>query len=79
MTDYFIEEIYTLCSAAIENGQTSVPVHSFPFRMTDAKMKQAKDNQWYSFWKNLKLGYDAFEKNKVPPSVKVSGKQYLVK
>jgi murein L,D-transpeptidase YafK len=79
MTDYFIEEIYTLCAAAIENGQASVSVHSFPFRMTDAKMREVKDHQWYSFWKNLKAGYDAFEKNKVPPSVKVSGKQYLVK
>jgi murein L,D-transpeptidase YafK len=79
MTDYFIEEIYTLCAAAIENGQASIAVHSFPFRMTDVRMKQAKDNQWYSFWKNLKTGYDSFEKNKVPPSVKVSGKSYLVR
>ncbi len=76
MTDYYVEEIYTLCAAAIRNGQTSVPVHSFPFRMTDANLKQAKNSQWYGFWKNLKAGYDAFEKNKVPPRVKVSGRTY---
>lgn len=78
MTDYYVEEIYTLCSAALGNGQGSISVHSFPFRMTDAKMKEVKDNQWYPFWKNLKVGYDAFEKNRVPPRVKVSGKSYLV-
>lgn len=79
MTDYYVEEIYTLCAAALRNGQTSVPVHSFPFRMTDANLKKEKDNQWYSFWKNLKTGYDVFEKSKVPPRVKVSGKSYVFK
>ena len=78
MTDYYVEEIYTLCSAALGNGQGSISVHSFPFRMTDTKMKEMKDDQWYSFWKNLKAGYDVFEKNKVPPRVKVVGKNYLV-
>ena len=79
MTDYYVEEIYTLCAEAISNGQGSVPVHSFPFRMTDAKLKEMNGHQWHGFWRNLKTGYDAFEKNKVLPSVKVSGKQYVFK
>lgn len=79
MTDYYVEEIYTLCAAAISNGQGSVPVHSFPFRMTDAKLKEMNGHQWHGFWRNLKTGYDAFEKNKIPPSVNVSGKQYVFK
>jgi murein L,D-transpeptidase YafK len=77
MTDYYVEEIYTLCAAAIKNGQISVPVHIFPFRMTDFNLKEMEENQWHSFWKNLKTGYDAFEENNVPPSVKVSGKKYV--
>lgn len=78
MTDYYIEEIYTLCAAAIGNGQTSLSVHCFPFRMTEEKMEAMKDQQWYPFWKTLKAGYDSFEKSKVPPRVKVVGKSYVV-
>jgi len=76
MTDYNIEEIYTLCVSAMRNGQASVPVHSFPFRMTAANLKKREGNQWYGFWKNLKTGYDLFEKNKVPPKVSVKNKAY---
>ncbi|MGJ8656229.1 MAG: L,D-transpeptidase family protein [Akkermansiaceae bacterium] len=79
MTDYYVEEIYTLCAAALSNGQVAVPVHCFPFRMTDANMKAMKDSQWYGFWQNLKVGYDAFEKGKVPPRISVSGGRYVVK
>ncbi len=77
MSDYYVEEIYTLCAAALRNGQGSVPVHCFPFRMTEGNLKRMKDHQYYGFWRNLKTGYDAFEKNKVPPKVSVSGRNYI--
>lgn len=77
MTDFYIEEIYTLCAAAFSNGQTSVSVHCYPFRMTDANLKRVKDHRWYGFWKNLKKGYDAFEKNGRPPRVKVAAGMYI--
>jgi len=64
MTDELIEEIYTLASAALRNGQSYFRVHAFPFRMTDDNMQKTKDSQWTDFWKNLKSGYDYFEDKK---------------
>ena len=76
MTDARIEEIYSLCDAALKNGQRFFRVHSFPFRMTEAKMKRHGKSKWISEWKNLKIGYDWFEKTKRPPNVTVSGEIY---
>lgn len=78
MTDRMVEEIYTLCDAALKNGQKFFRVHSFPFRMTVDRMRKARLNQWHSFWLNLKQGYDAFEKGKVPPNVTVKNKTYVI-
>lgn len=36
MTNKGIEEIYGYVAAALKNGQREVPVHIFPFRMTDS-------------------------------------------
>ena len=77
MTDRKIEEIYTLCDAALKNGQPYFRVHCFPFRMTKARMAQAKGHRWESFWKEIQPGYDWFEEKKVPPNVEVAEKRYL--
>lgn len=77
MTDEKIEEIYTIADAALNAGQPFFRVHIFPFRMTDARMSKAADNEWIEFWKNLKTGHDLFEKNKTPPNVTVSDKLYI--
>jgi len=79
MTDYYIEEIYTLCDAALKHGQPFFRVHSFPFRMTPERMQRAANehSQWLPFWKNLKQGYDWFETKKRPPNVKVSHGRYV--
>lgn len=69
MTDEKIEEIYTLCAAALAGGQASFQVHVFPFRMTAARMASASGTEWHEFWQNLKEGYDAFEKSHLPPVV----------
>ena len=71
MTDEKIEEIYTLCAAALDGGQLYFRVHIFPFRMTAARMHDAVGNSNEAFWKNLKQGYDLFEKIHVPPEVSV--------
>ena len=76
MTDARIEEIYSLCDAALKNGQRFFRVHSFPFRMTEANMKRHGKSKWISEWRNLKTGYDWFEKTKQPPNVIVSGNIY---
>lgn len=77
MTDAKIEEIYTLCDAALAGGQPYFRVHCFPFRMTSERMAQSKGEKWEDFWKNLKVGYDWFEEKKVPPNVKVKNRRYL--
>jgi len=76
MTDEKIEEIYVLCQAALDAGQAFFRVHIFPFRMTDERMRIASSSEHYEFWKNLRTGYDLFEKNRVPPHVGVKDKRY---
>ena len=78
MTDKQIEEIYALADAALRNGQSFFRVHIFPFRMTMKNMEKYKKSKWYSFWKNLKEGYDFFENNdNIPPNVEVKNKRYV--
>ncbi len=76
MTDEKIEEIYALCQAALDNGQPFFRVHVFPFRMTEQRMQKASSSEHYDFWKNIKTGYDIFEKTRVPPNTGVKDKQY---
>jgi len=77
MTDKYIDEIYALVNAALENGQPFFRVHAFPFKPDNTRLAKEKDNQWYSFWMNLKDGYDYFEENRIPPNVTVKNKMYI--
>ncbi|MRX26902.1 2-dehydro-3-deoxyphosphooctonate aldolase [Kangiella sp. HZ709] len=77
MTDPLIEEIYILADAALNKGQPFFRVHAFPFRMSQENMKRYKNNQWFSFWENLKEGYDYFEKNKFPPNTENNQGSYI--
>ena len=77
MTDPGIEEIYTLCAAALAKGQPFFRVHIFPFRMNEERMTKAAGDPWEEFWKNLKEGHDLFERNHVPPEVNVQDKRYV--
>lgn len=77
MTDEKIEEIYTLCDAAHRGGQANFRVHLFPFRMSEARMRAATGSKWEDFWKNLKQGYDLFEKTRVPHEVAVENRKYI--
>ncbi len=76
MQDFVIDEIYRLSKASLFNGEKYFYVSIFPFRMDSDNMKKHKNNKWYSFWKNLKEGYDIFEKDRVPPLVRVKKKSY---
>lgn len=78
MTDEGIEEIYALADAALRNGQPFFRVHVFPFRMTAENMNRYGKSKWYSFWENLKEGYDFFENNgRIPPNVEVANMRYV--
>lgn len=78
MTDEKIEEIYAIANAALRHGQPFFRVHIFPFRMTTENMQRYSDSKWYSFWRNLREGYDFFEKHgNTPPNVEVEKRRYV--
>ena len=76
MTNPVIEEIWTLADAALRAGQPYFRVHVFPFRMTGENMDRRGDSPWIEFWRNLREGYDWFEREKRPPNVTVRQKRY---
>ena len=78
MTDAVVEEIYILAREALASGQASFQVQAYPFRMTASNLALHRKDEWYDFWKNLKEGYDYFEKTRLPPSVAVCEKRYLI-
>jgi len=78
MSDVKIEEIYALVEAALKKGQKFVPVHAYPFKMNEENMALYANNKWYDFWTNLKEGYDYFEMEKIPPSIQVKNRQYII-
>jgi murein L,D-transpeptidase YafK len=65
MTDAVIEEIYLYAAYARNNGQKTIPVYIFPFRMTQENMKKYETSYrgqpgLIAFWRNLRQGYDKF-------------------
>ena len=78
MTDALIEEIYAMVRDSLQGGQKVFHVHAFPFRMTKANMKKYRRHKWARFWRNLKQGYDQFEKTRIPPKVDVCERRYLI-
>lgn len=78
MTDQGIEEIYAMADAAFRNGQPFFRVHIFPFKMTRENMEKHTESTWYTFWENLKEGYDFFNNNgNSPPNVEVKNGRYI--
>ena len=67
----------SLADAALAKGQAEIQVHVFPFRLTTASLALYRSSPWYEFWKNLKQGYDLFEKYRLPPSVEVLNQRYV--
>jgi murein L,D-transpeptidase YafK len=76
MTDKGIDDIYRIVETALRKGQPEVPVHVFPFRMTDANLSRFSGSRWASFWLNLKQGHDMFEATRRPPAVHACGTAY---
>lgn len=77
MGDDAIEEIYTLMEAALRNGQSGIDVHVFPFRFDTTKIVW-QNSDWKTFWSDLKLGFDAFNRTGRPPTVSVVNKRYRI-
>jgi murein L,D-transpeptidase YafK len=62
MTDDKIKEIYLLTVEAKNAGQTEIPVHIFPTKLSDSNMltlqKWAKSPDFISYWKAIKNGQE---------------------
>ena len=75
ITDDGIKEVYWLAVLAHTQGQERLPIHIFPAQLTDAGLKTLTASHFnqpalIAFWRNLKEGYDLFEKNRRVPRVK---------
>jgi len=71
------DEIDKLVLRSIEAGQAYVPIHVFPFRMTSENFNRYDVPQWRDFWRNLKDGYDLFERTHRPARVSVCDTSYV--
>jgi murein L,D-transpeptidase YafK len=76
--DHEVEVVYRLVEAALKAGQKQIDVHAFPFRLTADALARQKGHKWHRFWTMLKPGYDAFERERRVPRVKVARKAYVV-
>ena len=79
MTDTVNAELYDLAAASFRSGTHSIPVHVFPFRMTQANIAARPAGQWSAFWNDLKQGYDSFERTRRPPSISVCDRRYRIR
>ncbi len=77
MTDYYMDEIYTLADQALASGQEDFQVHIFPFRLTTENLAFQRNSPWLPFWTNLKEGFDYFEINRRLPIIDVHSKKYV--
>lgn len=80
MTDPLIEEIYLVVEAALKSDTASVPVHSFPFRMTAERIQkaEAENSPHLDFWRSLQGAYDEFETHRKVPRVSIRNGRYLL-
>jgi len=69
LTNDKIQELYLLSVEAHEAGK-NIPIHIFPTKKFEENLD--KDDEHFSFWQNLKPGFDFFEENKKLPTFKVN-------
>lgn len=77
LTDDKIKELYIIAVEAKNNGQEKIPVHIFPARLSEPELNSLKATfpaTTITFWENLKLIYDDFEKSKKLKEVRVDAK-----
>ena len=77
LTNPVIKVVHELAQLARDHGQKAFAIHVFPFRLTNANLERHKNSPWLDFWKNLKQGYDLFEKTKTLPKISVCNKRYV--
>ena len=81
LTDDKIKELYIFAIEAKSHGQSKIPVHIFPCKLTESNLSELKsiNPSHYSFWQSLKPAYDYFETNNIVPSFTVDSKgNYII-
>ena len=66
ITDLGIEEVYLIAVAARAAGQALIPVHIFPFPLTESELGRRGASPNQAFWRGLMPGYAHFEKHHAP-------------
>ncbi|MBD2768266.1 hypothetical protein IC235_10215 [Hymenobacter sp. BT664] len=66
ITDLGIEEVYLLAVTARAAGQTVIPVHIFPFPITETELAKHATSFHQAFWRELMPGYTYFEQHHEP-------------
>ena len=64
---------YAWLFLAVFGGSTLVAVL---FRFTEERLQKAKGEPWFSFWENLREGYQQFETKRVVPQITVEQGRY---
>ncbi len=77
MTNEQIAEIYALARESFNGGQRKFELQIFPFRMTNKNLLNHRDSEYIDFWRDLKVGYDAFEISKGDVDWDVCEKRYV--
>ena len=82
--DENIKELYWAAVEARGVGQMRIPVHIFPARLDDAEMARLASaysarRDLVTFWNGLRPGYEYFERNRIPPVMRVDARgQYRI-
>lgn len=77
MTNEGVDEIWRIITASLNGGQKRFQVQVFPFRMTEANLREKAGHKWEPFWRQLKVAHDLFEETQTPPHVDVCGRRYV--
>ena len=77
ITDEYIKEVYWLAVQAESNGHAKIPVHIFPTKLENRTLPELKrafpnNETLIAFWKNLKIGYNWFERYRRLPKISVN-------
>jgi murein L,D-transpeptidase YafK len=77
MTDDQIKEIYAIARESFAGGNEGFQLQMYPFRMTAENLVRHSTDPNIAFWRNLKDGFDLFERNGYPPVWDVCGIDYV--
>ncbi|MEQ4675933.1 murein L,D-transpeptidase family protein [Providencia vermicola] len=78
MTDKYMGEIYQTVETALLNGQSTINVNIYPFKMTKENMLRYRNSSHYTFWKQLQPAYEYFNQTGRLAQVSVNSGKYAV-